>query len=239
MTGWRMLKTPKSVAITLFLISGVAMSGCSGSGEESSLLRNFFTASRVNDRATLGNIAMVGFNPQEDGTVGSFDVQNVTEEQRRPMRMTELATAVAQAQRDQQEFAGRMKAYQDENLDAIARVIEAERGNEDVAGRDREVQEAWTTWREESQEHSRTVSAAESDLSTESAVAQVSIFDPNNPIDVQAFEGELLTKEVTLEASVELNGSSADRTLMITLQKVELSGPDGPIDGRWVISDIH
>jgi hypothetical protein len=132
-----------------------------------------------------------------------------------------------------------MKAYQDENLDAIARVIEAERGNEDIARRDREVQEAWTTWREESQEHSRAVSAAESDLSTESAVAQVSAFDPNSAIDVQALEGELVTKEVTLEASVEQNGSSADRTLMITLQKVELSGPDGPIDGRWVISNIH
>ena len=181
---------------------------------------------------------MVGFNPQEDGTVGSFDVENITEEQRRPLRMRELTTAVTQAQQNQQEFAGRMKAYQDENLDAIARVIEAERGNEDVARRDRDVQEAWTTWREESQEHSRAVSAAESDLGTESAVAQVSAFDPNNPLDVQAFGGELVTKEVTIEAAVEQNGSSADQTLTITLQKVELSGPDGLIDGRWVISDI-
>ena len=117
-------------------------------------------------------------------------------------------------------------------------MIEAERGNEDVARRDRDVQEAWTTWREESQEHSRAVSAAESDLGTESAVAQVSAFDPNNPLDVQAFGGELVTKEVTIEAAVEQNGSSADQTLTITLQKVELSGPDGLIDGRWVISDI-
>jgi len=238
MSGWLMSRTSKSVGAVVVLVGGLTMGGCSGTGEESSLIRNFFTASRVNDRATLGNIAMVGFSPQEEGTVGSFDVENVTEEQRRSLRMRELATAVTQAQQNQQEFAGRMKAYQDENLDAIARVIEAERGNEDVARRDRDVQEAWTTWREESQGHSRTVSAAESDLSTESSVAQVSAFDPNNPLDVQAFSGELVTKEVTIAASVEQGGSSTDRMLTITLQKVELNGPDGLIDGRWVISDI-
>ncbi len=238
MSGWLKSRTSKNVVTAMVLVGGLTMGGCSGGGEESSLIRNFFTASRVNDRATLGNIAMVAFNPQEDGTVGSFGVENITEEQRRPLRMLDLTTAVTQAQQAQQEFAGRMKLYQDENLDAIARVIEAERGNEDVARRDSAVQEAWTTWREESQEHSRAVSAAESDLSTESAVAQVSAFDPNNPLDVQAFSGELVTKEVTIEAAVEQNDSSTDRTLTITLQKVELNGPDGLIDGRWVISNI-
>ena len=119
MSGWLMSKTSKSLGVAMVVVGGLTMGGCSGGGEERSLIRNFFTASRVNDRATLGNIAMVGFNPQEDGTVGSFDVENITEEQRRPLRMRELTTAVTQAQQNQQEFAGRMKAYQDENLDAI------------------------------------------------------------------------------------------------------------------------
>ncbi len=202
------------------------------------MIRNFFTASRVNDRATLGNIAMVSFNPQEQGTASGVSVENVSEEQRRPLRMRELAEAVREAQQAQQEYAAEMKMYQDENLDAIARVIEAERANEDVAARDREIQEAWTEWRDGSQGHSRSVSEAESALADESSVAQVSAFDPNNPIAVEGLDGELVTKEVSITATVEQNGTSEDRAMVVTLQKVELNGPDGLIDGRWVIANI-
>ena len=237
MSGSSISRTTLGMLLTMVMVGGGILTGCGGA-EERSLLRNFFTASRVNDRATLGNIAMVGFDPNQEGTVGSFDVVSVGEEERRPMRMRELATAVTQAELDQQEFAGQMKLYQDENLEAIARVIEAERASENVAARDREEQEAWAKWRAESQEHSRAVSGAESALSDESAVAQVSAFDPNNPLDVQAFEGELVTKEVTINASVERNDVSEDREMVILLQKVELKGSDGMIDGRWVISEI-
>jgi hypothetical protein len=216
-----------------------AMTGCGGGGgAERDLIRNFFTASRVNDRATLGNIAMVSFNPQEEGTVSNVSVESVGEERRRPLRMRELAAAVQEAQQAQQEFAAEMKMYQDENLDAIARVIEAERASESVADGDQEVQEAWTKWRDGSQENSRVVSEAESALGSESAVAQLSAFNPNNPIAVQGLDGELLTKDVTISATVEKDGSSEDRTMVVTLEKVELNGPDGPIEGRWVISNI-
>jgi hypothetical protein len=219
-------------------VSGT-FAGCGGGGgEERSLIRNFFTASRVNDRATLGNIAMVSFNPQEEGTASGVSVESVGEEQRRPLRMRELAEAVREAQQAQQEYASEMKMYQDENLDAIARVIEAERASEDVAARDREVQEAWTTWRDGSQQRSRAVSEAESALAEESSVAQVSAFDPNNPIDVQGLEGELVTKEVSITATVEQGGTSEERAMLVILQKVELNTADGMIDGRWVIADI-
>ena len=239
MHGSKTTRNLKGILVTLLSASFLGLTGCGGgSSEERSLMRNFFTASRVNDRATLGNIAMVSFDPQQDGTIGSFDVENVTEEQRRPLRMVELAAVVSQAQQDQQEFADKMKMYQDEHLDAIARVIEAERADEDVTGTDDEVQEEWTQWRDDSQERSRAVSDAQNALSLESSVAQVSAFNPNNPIDIQAFEGSLVTKEVTINASVERNDDSEDRTMLITFQKVELDGPDGMIEGRWVIANI-
>ena len=234
----RSMMTRTTISLMLVLALG-AMTGCGGGGgAERDLIRNFFTASRVNDRATLGNIAMVSFNPQEEGTVSNVSVESVGEERRRPLRMRELAAAVQEAQQAQQEFAAEMKMYQDENLDAIARVIEAERASESVADGDQEVQEAWTKWRDGSQENSRVVSEAESALGSESAVAQLSAFNPNNPIAVQGLDGELLTKDVTISATVEKDGSSEDRTMVVTLEKVELNGPDGPIEGRWVISNI-
>ena len=238
MSGWKLSKANISLLVALVLALGGSMTACGGGGEEQSLINSFFRASRFNDRATLGGVSMVAFNPDTDGTIGSFDIESITEEQRRPLRMRELAAALVQAQQDQRTFAAEMKAYQDENLDVITRVIEAERADEDVRSRDQDVQEAWTKWREDSQGHSRAVAAAENDLAAESSVAAVSAYDPNNPIDVQSLEGELLTKEVTISAAVELGGSEEDRTLVITLQRVELNVADGMIEGRWIITAI-
>ncbi|MCE2543267.1 MAG: hypothetical protein J4F30_07515 [Acidobacteria bacterium] len=238
MSGWNLSRAKISLFVSLVLAIGGSLTACGGGGEEQSLISSFFRASRFNDRTTLGGVSMVAFNPDTDGTVGSFDIESITEEQRRPLRMREMAAALAQAQQDQRTFAAEMKAYQDENLDAIARVIEAERADEDVRSRDQDVQEAWTKWREDSQGHSRAVADAETDLAAESSVASVSAYDPNNPIDVQSLEGELLTKEVTITAAVEQGGSEEDRTLVITLQRVELNAADGMIEGRWIITAI-
>ena len=113
----------------VLLGTGSVLAGCGGGGgEERDIITRFFSASRMGDRTTAGMIAMVAFDPGQDGTVSNFDVVNITEEQRRPLQMRELADAVAQAQADEQDHSSRMKAYQDENLEAIARVIEAERG---------------------------------------------------------------------------------------------------------------
>ena len=238
MSGWNLSRAKISLFVSLVLAIGGSLAACGGGGEEQSLISSFFRASRFNDRTTLGGVSMVAFNPDTDGTVGSFDIESITEEQRRPLRMRELAAALAQAQQDQRTFAAEMKTYQDENLDAIGRVIEAERADEDVRSRDQDVQEAWTKWREDSQGHSRAVADAENDLAAESSVATVSAYDPNNPIDVQSLEGELLTKEVTITAAVEQGGTDEDRTLVITLQRVELNAADGMIEGRWIITAI-
>lgn len=239
MSGLRMSRKMTSLLVTLVLALGGALAGCGGGGEEQALINSFFRASRFNDRPTLGGISMVAFSPEEDGTVGSFDVENVTEEERRPLRMRELSEALNEVRGARDEFATEMKMYQDENFDAIARVLEAERADEDVGRRDREVQEEWTRYREQQQQHSRAVSEAETALGAESQVPQVSADDPNNPIDVRGLEGQLVTKEVTISAVVDQGESSENRTMVISLQKVELDAPDGLRDGRWIITEIQ
>ena len=220
------------------LLASAGLTGCGGGGEEGALLNRFFTASRLGDRMTAGNIAMVAFDPDEDGSVSNLNVTSVSEEQRRPLRMRELADELAQAQADEQDHSTRMKAYQDENLEAIARVIEAERAGDDVPSGDQAVQAAWTTWRTEAQERSRSVSDAQGAVSDESQVAEVSAFDPSNRVDVRQYDGELLTKQVTIDATVEMGDSSEERTMVVTLQKVVLGSGDDMIEGRWIISNI-
>lgn len=233
----------RSRIMTLVLVAfatsgGVLAVGCSGSGEESGLIRSFFQASRFGDRTTLGNMAMVAFSPEEEGVVSGVSVQSVTEEQRRALRIVALGEALAQTQAEEEAFRAEKKVYQDENFEAITRVIEAERAQEDVANRDQEVQEMWTKWREEERQHALAVSEAQNALDQESQVAEVSVFDPANPIDVSQFEGELISKDVTITADVERDGAEEERTMVITLQKVELQGTEDIIEGRWIITAI-
>jgi hypothetical protein len=223
----------------LALSMGLLVSACGGSGEEQTLIRTYFQAARVNDRASLGNIAMYAWNAEERGAVSRPNVQTVAEEQRRPLRMLELTEALAEVRESEETFTQEKIAYQDENFDAINRVLEAEREGDDVARRDREVQEAWTDWRERTMEHSREVSAALDELNSEQNEASLSMFDPNNPIDVTEYNGELVTKDVEITARVELDGNETEETLTVTLQQAILTAADGtPMEGRWVVRNI-
>ena len=224
----------------LALCMGLLISACGGSGEEQTLVQTYFRATGFNDRASLANISMYAWNTEERGAVSRVNVQSVSEEQPRPLRMQELSQALAEAREAEDAFTEEKVAYQDENFDAINRVLEAEREGDDVGRRDREVQEAWTDWRERTIVHSRTVSAALDELNTEQNEASLSMFDPNDPLDLTQYSGELVTKEVVITARVELDGNETEETLTVTLQRAILTGEDGmPMEGSWVIRNIR
>jgi hypothetical protein len=221
-------------------LAALLVSACGGSGQERTLIRSYFLAARLNDRGTLNNIAMVGFNPREDGTVGRFSIDNVAEEQSRPLRFKELNTALMQAEQEEEEFTADKIAYQDENFEAINRVLLAERDEENVARRDTEVQEAWTDWRERTIEHAKMVSGARTALNDEQNQASLSVFDPNASVTLTEYDGELLTKDVSITADLTLDGTESERPMVITLQRAMLTGADGTVvDGSWVISRIN
>ena len=60
---------------------------------EQPILNQFFTASRLRDNTSLANFAMVAFEPNTQGIIISFDITNVTPEQRRPLGLRTLAKA--------------------------------------------------------------------------------------------------------------------------------------------------
>ena len=224
----------------LALCMGLLFGACGGGGEEETLIRSYFQAARFGDRDSLNNIAMYGWDTAERGIVSRPSVESVSEEQIRPLRMVELGQALAEAEEAEEVFTQEKIVYQDENFDAINRVLEAEREGNNLRRRaDREVQEAWTDWRDRTIEHSRTVAAARDELNAERNEAQLSMFDPNNPIDVTQYEGELVTKDVELSARIELDGNETEEMMTITLQRAILTGQDGmPMEGRWVIRNI-
>ena len=231
-----------ALVLALFVapLLSLFVAACGGAGEETALIRNYFTASRVNDRATLNNIAMVAFDPTEQGTISSFSVDSVAEEQSRPLRVRELNDALIEAQQAEDVFTEEKVAYQDENFDAINRVLAAERDGDTVAQRDQEVQEAWTDWRDRTMEQAKMVSDAQAELTREQNAASLSVFDPNNPLNLSDYDGELVTKDVAVAATVARGGSDSEQALTVTLLQAILTGADGTmIEGRWVVANVR
>jgi len=116
------------------------------------------------------------------------------------LKLKELKAAQDAARKDEEAFIKEKKAYQDANLQAIERVLTAERTGAKLKGKDPEVQAAWTKWRNESNEHVREVTEAREALSKERGIAELSAYDARNPVDVTQFDGDLYTKDLVLKA---------------------------------------
>jgi hypothetical protein len=227
------------IRVILAAVTALAAVGCGG-GDEQTLLQQYFQAARLRDQTTLTNIATVSYDAQQRGTVQSFDVTSVSEETKRPLEMANLRKVHEEAVAADTEFSKRKKEYQDANIEAIGRVVKAERSNAKVTGRDAEVQAAWTKWREEMSDHAKKVQDARQALAEERSVAEVSVYNPRNPVDVTEYNGELASKDVTINAQVRTaDGQTVPKTLIVTMQRAVLKKEGAPdVTGRWVITDI-
>jgi len=230
---------PRTTAAALFVLAAT-LTGCSSAPEET-LISSFFRASRFRDNMTSANLSMVPFSVAERGVVRNFEVESISEITTVPMRARELNEALMVSQASESEFSERKQAYQDENLEAIERVLEAEQaGNEPRLRADRAVQEEWTQWRAEMAQHAQEVSDTRVALNDGRIVAEGSTFSPMDLIDVTQYDGEISSKTVRIIADVATpDEQNVQQTLDIEIQRAELVGDDGtPLTGRWIITAI-
>ena len=76
-------------------------------------------------------------------------------------------------------------------------------------------------------------------LARRQPVIALSVADPRNPVDATKHEGDLVSKDVTIEAPVRLpGGQTVEKTLVITMQRAELRGGRS-ITGRWIITGVR
>lgn len=230
----------QSLVFTLaLLLGGGLLAACGGGGQEASIVRAYFQASRYEDRTTLANMATVFFSPAENGIASSPSIDNVTEPATRPLEMQELSRALEEMRAEEDVFRDEKKAYQDENTDAIQRIIEAGREGTDVASRDEEIKDTWDQLVADEREFARKVSDAQNALNQEMGLAEISTYDPANPIAVAQYAGTHFSKDVTVTANIAMpDGERTERTMVMTMEKVDLQGAMGLIEGRWIITAI-
>jgi hypothetical protein len=226
------------LAALLAALALIVDAGCSGSSEQP-ILNRFFTASRLRDTTSLNNMTMVLFEPGTQGTVSSFKVVSVTPEERKPLALKTLAGVHEAAKADDAAFMKRKETYQNENLEAIQRVLKADREKTKVRGKDAEVQAAWSKFLQDGVAVSRRVSDARRKLASESGVVDLSInAGGRSPVDITSHEGDLVSKDVMIDAVVKLpSGETTNKTFVITMQRAILKA-DREITGRWIIAAI-
>ena len=224
----------RSLALTL---AAATLIGCSSTPEQP-LLQQFFTASRLRDNTTLAGFAAASFEPGTDGIVTTFTITNVSAEQRTPLALKSLAKAAEDAKTADAEFTKRKEAYQSENLDAIKRVIAAERSKGKIPPKDAAVQATWSKFLEEGVGVARKVGETKRKLASETVVVDMSINGGPAHVDVAKYDGELISKDVSIAAPVKLpSGQTAQKNYRVTMQRAVLHA-DKDLTGRWIITSI-
>ena len=220
------------------LVLAVVAASCGGGGEEKTLLNKYFTASKVSDNMTLSNIATVAFDPKTDGQMQSFSVVSVSPDKVEPLELKKHAADLKAASEEEKAFTEKKKAFQDANSDAIDRIIKAEGKNQTLKGKDADIQKEWNKWREQTAEHAKKVSEVRKKVSEDQPIVEISCQDQRNPIDTTAYEGEIASKEVTIDGQVKTDAGTSAKKYLFTLQRVTLKNVNGKdVVGRWVITD--
>jgi hypothetical protein len=229
----------KSGAVALFaiLLAVIAIAACS-SAPEQPILYQFFTASRLGDDTSLHNFAVVALDPQSIGTVNSFTITSVSPERTAPLPLKTLGQKLDEVRAEDADFTKGKVEYQTANLEAIHRVLKAEAEKATLKGKDVDVQAAWTKFREQTTQMARKVAEARGRLASESGIVNLSLANPAAPVDPTKYDGEMVSKDVTVSASMKLpSGESAQKPLVVTMERAVLKG-DKNITGRWIVTGV-
>jgi hypothetical protein len=220
------------------LVLAVVATACGGGGEEKTLLTKYFMASKVSDNMTLSNIATVAFDPKADGQMMSFNILNVTPDKVEPLTLKQHAMDLKAATDEEKAFTAKKKAFQDANSDAIDRIVKAEGKNQPLKGKDADIQKEWSKWRDQTSEHAKKLSELRKKVSEDQPIVEISCQDQRNPIDTTAYDGETVSKDITIDGQVKTDAGTSAKKYVFTLQRVTLKNVNGKdVVGRWVITD--
>lgn len=213
--------------------------GCSG-GAEQKVLEDFFRASRLRDNTTLGNFATVTFDPRTDGVVQSFEVVSISEERARPLPLKQYSQQLADAKKADEELSAQKRAYQNANIAAIDRITKIQASGRPVSGKDKVVADEWNKWSSDAAVRMKAVSDAQRQLNAGRGVAELSLARAAAGADVTAMEGEIIAKDVVINATVKQpDGATTTKPLKAVVQRAKMTDATGrEMVGRWIVTAI-
>jgi len=231
-----------TLAIALVLAPLALLGAACSKPPEQQFLSQFFRAARTRDNETLARISAVQFNPREQGEVSSFDITNVSDERRTPLDFKGLISARQKAVDDETDFRKRRLEFESTNRPALEAIAKMER---DPAAKFTPAQQTlkaeWDKWRADALGVTKAAASGKAAMSSSTGPAEASLAQPGQPaFDSEKFTGELVSKDVTLTAQVKSpDGQTAEKKLVVTIQRVEGTQDGNRRNGRPIITRIQ
>ena len=231
----------RPTTLLALVMSALLVDACSSPPIEQQLLTTFFRAARVRDNTAMASISAVGFDPRTEGSVQDFTIDSIGAQERRKLQLQQLMDDEAKVRAEQVEFTKQMRDFHNANVAAIDRATKAKQANQPVGGKDAEALAAWTKWDSDSRDRERAVSQARQKVARERATAVSSMTAVGrDDVDVTGMDVDIITEPVTVTAQVQSPaGETAERKMVLTLQKASGKKGDQVTDGRWIIMSIQ
>jgi hypothetical protein len=230
-----------AAAIGLTLAPVVLLAACSSAPPEQQFLTQFFRAARTRDNETLARMSAVEFKPAEQGEVSSFDITSVSEERRTPLDFQSLINAQKKAEADLEEFRTRRREFEGANRSALEAIAKLER--EPTAKfnpTQQKLKEEWDKWRADARTMEKAAASAKATYMNAIGPAEASLAQPGQPaFAADKFQGELVSKDVTLNAQVKKGSETTPKTLVVTIQRVEGTQAGAKRTGRPILTRIQ
>lgn len=227
--------------ITLLLLPIALLEIACSRPPEQQMLNQYFRAARSRDSTTAAMMSTVTLDPRTQASIEDFSITSVGPEQRAPLPYKTLIEAADKARQDEAEFQKQKKAYSDANLKTIEEILKIEnQPNVKFTPAQAKVKPEWDKWRADTAMYVKNLSAAQTAVSTATALPEASLSQPGQPkFDVKTFDGEMVTKDVMIKANVQTpQGSSSEKDLVVTLSKVVGKQGETVRDGKWIITKI-
>ena len=236
------LRARASLAAALALVPLALLAAACSAPPEQRYLTQFFRAARTRDNNTLAMMSAVVFDPREQGEVSGFDITNISEERRTPLDFKTLIDAERKAVADQEEFRQKKIEYQNANMKDLEVIVKMERDpNAKFSPAQQKIKAEWDKWHVDTTMHQKEVTAAKAAVTSAIGPAEASLTQPGlPPLAAEKFQGELVSKDVTLNAEVKMpDGQQSNKTLVVTIQRVEGTMDGAQRTGRPIITRIQ
>jgi len=233
----------EALAIALVLAPlAVLASACSSRPPEHQFLQNFFRAARNRDNETLAMISAVKLDTRTQGDVTDFDITNVSEERRTPLDFKGMLAARQKAIDDEADFRKRRLDFESKNrpaLEAIAKMEKEEAPK--FTPVQQQLKAEWDKWKADALIVTKTTAASRAAVTNGTGPAEASLAQPGQAaFSAEKFTGELVSKDVTLDAQVKMpDGQTVAKSLILTIQRVEGTQDGTPRTGRQIITRIQ
>lgn len=213
---------------------------CSRSPEQT-LLTQFFRAARTRDNATVAMMSAVDFDPREHGVVEDFEIVSISPETRAPTNLAQLVEAQQAAAAAETELRKLRFDFESANRPALEAIAKLEREeNARLTPQQEKLKAEWDKYREGVVERARQTSAAKQALTNAIGPVEASLSQPGaSTFDPAKFTGELVTRQVTINAEVEKDGQTSQKTIVVTIQHAEGTYDGQQRVGRPIITAIQ